>query len=64
MTVASTPIWHPVEGYNRWHEMEVLASPADFARGLSIAVVETFGSGWYANAMPPLAEGTSSMVPA
>ncbi len=63
MTTPSTPIWHPGEGRDRWHEMEVLASPEDFSRGLSIAVVETFGYGWYANAMPPLADGTSSMIP-
>lgn len=59
MTVLSTPIWHPVQGRDRWHEIEVLASP----RGQPIAIVETFGSGWYANALPPLADGTSSMVP-
>ena len=63
MTITSTPIWHPVEGCDRHHEMEVLASPEDFARGRSIAVVETFGYGWYANAMPPHADGTSSMIP-
>lgn len=43
--------------------MEVLASPDDHARSECIAVVETFGYGWYANAMPPLGDGTSSMVP-
>ena len=63
MTVPSTPIWHPIEGHDRHHEMEVLASLDDFAGGRSIAVVETFGHGWYANAMPPLADGTSSMTP-
>ena len=63
MTVTSTPIWHSVAGCDRHHEMEVLAAPEDFAQGRSIAVVETFGYGWYANAMPPLADGTSSMIP-
>ena len=63
MTSASTPIWHPVEGRDRHHEIEVLASIDDFTEGRSIAVVETFGYGWYANAIPPLADGTSSMIP-
>lgn len=62
MTSAPTPIWHPVEGRDRSHEVEVLASSDDFAEGRSIAVVETFGYGWYANAIPPLADSTSSMI--
>lgn len=44
----TTPIWHPVVGRDRWHEVDVLADEADHVAGRCIAIVETFGYGWYA----------------
>ena len=58
--MTDTPIWHTVAGRDRSHEVEVL--DADHAAGRCIAIVETFGYGWYANALPPQGDGTTSMV--
>lgn len=58
-----TPTWHPIAGRDRWHAVEALASEADHAARQCIAIVETFGQGWYANALPPRTGDTSSMVP-
>ena len=52
-------IWHPVAGRDRWHEVEVLADEVDHVAGRCVAIVETFGQGWYANALPPKGDGTS-----
>ena len=63
MTISTIPTWHPQSGEDLHHEVEVLASAEDLARGDYIAIVESFGYGWYANAMPPLGDGASSMIP-
>ena len=63
MTSPAISIWHSVAGRDRWHQVEVLANEAEYAAGECTAIVETFGYGWYANALPPQGEGTSSMVP-
>ena len=63
MTSATFPTWHPRPGKQPHHEVEILASAEDLAHGGCIAIVETFGYGWYANALPPQADGESSMIP-
>ena len=56
------PTWRAVSSrVNR--EPEVLANDDIIANGWHIAIVEDFGHGWIANAVPPNADGTYRIIP-
>ena len=61
------PTWRPIAGSHSYgsstYEREVLATEEEHAAGVCTATIESFGFGWYANALPPQGDGTSSMVP-